>query len=67
MENVERWCSPDGQRIVLVDLDSGETWLMRRLGPGEAAEFMTLLPAWSPVPGREGHEVPGHPRLRLER
>jgi hypothetical protein len=54
MDSVERWVSPDGQRIVLVDHRTGETWLMRRLPPGEEADFMTLLSAWSRLSPPEG-------------
>ena len=33
MESVERFVSPDGQRIVLVERNTGEVWLARRLPP----------------------------------
>lgn len=44
---VKRWVSPDGERVALADRSDGSVWLMRRLGPGEAAEVMTLIPAWN--------------------
>jgi hypothetical protein len=47
MDSVERYVSPDGGRIILVDHRTGEVWLMRRLPPGEVADIMTLLPRWS--------------------
>ena len=67
---IERWVSPDGQRVAILDPATGEVWLMRRLGPGEAAEVMTLLGSWT---FREEDDAPGlpcrppsRPHLRVE-
>ncbi len=45
---LQRFVSPCRQRIALVNMDTGDLWLMRRQSEPEAADIMTLLPTWSP-------------------
>lgn len=46
MDDVERFVSPDGKRIAMLNHRTGEVWYAKLLGPGEAADLMTLLPDW---------------------
>jgi hypothetical protein len=46
---VERFVSPEGDRIAFVDLESGEVWMMKRLGPADAAGTVAILPKWARV------------------
>ena len=66
MDSVERWVSPDGQRIVLVDRNTGETWLARRVGVPEANDLMALIARWrdssrssKQSPARHLRAIPG--------
>jgi hypothetical protein len=45
--NVDRFVSPDGQRIILMDRTTGDVWMARRLPPAEAGEAVAaLIPRW---------------------
>lgn len=46
-QNVERFVSPDGQRIILMDRSTGDVWMARRLPPSEAGEAVAdIIPRW---------------------
>lgn len=68
MDQVDRYVSPDGQRIALLNNRTGEVWVMRRQAPAEVADLMTLLPRWSrlrPLPASTS--LPARPPLRVVR
>lgn len=46
MEDVQRFVSPEGDRIAFVDLETGSVWLMKRLSPADAAGTVAMLPGW---------------------
>jgi hypothetical protein len=58
--DVERFFSPDGQRILMLDHLSGDVWIARRLSKGEAADAISVLPSW--VASRTASHPPEHQR-----
>lgn len=48
-DDVQEWVSPEGDRIAVVDLQTGDVWMMKRLGPADAAGTVAMLPRWSRV------------------
>jgi hypothetical protein len=46
---VERFSSPDGNRIALVLHETGEVWMMKRLEPADAAGTLAVLHRWEPI------------------
>lgn len=42
----ERYVSPEGSRIALLDLESDEVWLMSLQSPAEAEDLRVLVSRW---------------------
>ena len=65
MEDVERFVSPEGDRMAIVDMQSGEVWMMKRLKPADAAGTIAMLPRWSRVTrSPSDHRQRRHPPAR---
>lgn len=46
---MQEFVSPEGDRIALVDMKTGDVWMMKRLAPPDAAGTIAMLPRWSRV------------------
>jgi hypothetical protein len=59
LPSADRYVSPDGNRIALIDRDSGEVWLTIRQTIPEAAAILRDIKNWTPLrPTSEGGARP---------
>ena len=71
LRNVERFVSPCGRWVAIVDLDTSDVWRTEKLSREAAAAVISSLPSWSrlphhsaPVPLSLGPSRPGSSRER---
>lgn len=48
-DDVQRFVSPEGDRMAFVDMETGHVWLLKRLSPADAAGTVAMLPRWRPI------------------